>query len=283
MQRRVKTWGVVWGFAPLALALACGGKQELQDVGDVGGSAGSGGSEQLGPSPEMGGSGGTTGSGDAGQAGEPSLPEATGGIPAEDRCFEQLRTPTGNRSNDVSIGPHNEAFGDVQREDDPTNYADQVTLSGTTWRINANYPASTAAPDTTLDLPAQLASHAANMGELRVTVPLCESFSVAGRTIRVNVWWKLGGAVVGFPTHGLALGAGNEPTWFEDSSKKFVVGQPESERAMNTLESITLEHTFAEDDETSAADVFLTAWVLADFEFPSILYVGSVEWEPGAP
>ncbi|MDX2055437.1 MAG: hypothetical protein SFV15_23750 [Polyangiaceae bacterium] len=270
------------------LALSCDGRIDLgPQMGAVGGSAGAS-ESQVGVAgatpkmtPEMSGGGGVAGG--SGGAGGGAVAGGSGGsagsLPTgEPGCFEPRSasaTPSG-----LALGPRNQVFAEVQTESNPLNYADQVVLTGLVWRINANYPSHPRAADATVDLPANLASVKPNVAELRVTAPSCESSTVAGRTLRLKVWWKLGGAIVGFPTHGIALGAGREPVWFEDATKRFVVGQPQEARVMNTPNAIVLEHTFNDNDQTSAADVFLSAWVLPDFEFSSTMYVASVEWMP---
>ena len=69
------------------------------------------------------------------------------------------------------------------------------------------------------------------------------------------------------------------PQSLDDSAKKYTVGAPQTDRLMNTLGRLKVEHTFAEDDETDAGKIALGVWLLPDTEFASTFYVGNVKWD----
>jgi hypothetical protein len=164
------------------------------------------------------------------------------------------------------------------------NTADQQVFTniGSISEAYANFSASPAAADTAILLPAQLSEVAANLGQFYVARADCAGKPVAGRKLTVEFWWKLGGAIATFPTHGVALGAVSskgKAVWFEDSAKTFVTGEAQSKRLMNTLSKVIVQHSFAEDDETDAGKVTLGVWLLPDAEFASTFYIGKVTWE----
>jgi hypothetical protein len=158
------------------------------------------------------------------------------------------------------------------------NYADQVVFDTPTWEINANFPpAGNIADDLSIMLPAELSTIPDNVGELRVTRAECKGVSAVGHTLRVSVWWKLGGAIVRAPTEGIALGSKNGS--FPDTTKAAIVGTASETRPLNSLNPLLLKHTFDATDGPDAGDVFLRLWLLETFEFPSTLYVNRIAWD----
>lgn len=285
MNTRTLAWGVMGGVSLLA-SLACSGK--INEVGnvDTGGSAGN----------EPGSSGSGGGGFDTGGAsGQPPMPfagtQAVGGGGAtgiggnHPTCFTEYNANnTGDDDRTHRLGPQNAVFVETRivGGSDVKNYADQQVFGDIgVWEAYANFPTSELAADTTLSLPADLSSAPANFGQLYLTRQSCVGLPAAGHKLTVEVWWKLGGAIIGFPTEGLALGtvSKNKPVWFEDTVRAFVVGEPEANRVMNTLNRVVIEHTFADDDETDAGKVTLGLWLLPDFDFPSKFYIGNVKWD----
>lgn len=287
MTFKAKAWGL-GGVVSLGLTLACGATR-LNDVGDVdeqGGSSGSGGGYAgsgsgypkggagvAGTSSDMhGGTGGTVPSG--GIAG-------TGGSGPGYGCFEYLIDV--DSGDPLRLGPNNAVLGEVRERSGPIlNYADQTVFSNA-FQMDANFPSaeSGVVSDDTLSFPDQLADVADNVGEIQVTRASCDGVSAAGHTLRVYAWWELNGAIGRSPTEGIALGADVDGTriWFEDATRAFVIGEPDETRPLNTLGPIVLEHTFDEDEDVDAGQLFLSVWLLEDFIFPSTFYVQRVVWD----
>jgi hypothetical protein len=297
MNTRFLAWGVTGGVS-LLLATACGGTK-VNDVGDVneGGSAntaGSAGNGNVGANDGIGGipygpdtsSGGCSGNGSdyvcTGTAGTNTAGNyGASGAPTD--CFAPINSyweqpPPIADQNTVFIDAH------TVMPETAKNTAEQQIFTNQTWIVEAyaNFPASAAAPSTTLDLPGELSQVSANLGQLYLTRPSCSGKPAGGHKLTVEFWWKLGGAITAFPTHGVALGAvaqNGQTSWFDDSAKKYTVGAPQTDRLMNTLGRLKVEHTFAEDDETDAGKIALGVWLLPDTEFASTFYVGNVKWD----
>lgn len=301
-------WGVTGGVS-LLLAMACSGKN-LHDVGDVdeGSQAGSGGRGNVGGiggtmigygddtpvSSDCGGAAAYAGTGSDyvcnGTAGVGTAGTNTAGnygmgggfaecftLPNSSYAVESPPAPA--PQNAVFIDSHNVAADTVR------NSADQQLFTnvgrGYILEAYANFPASTAATDTALLLPAQLSQVSANLGQFYIARPNCAGKSVAGHKLTVEFWWKLG-ATAAYPTHGVALGAVSDndtAVWFEDSVKTYTVGDAETARLMNTLNRFKVEHSFAEDDDTDASKVTLGVWLLPEAELATTLYIGPIKWD----
>ena len=305
MRTRNLAWGIGGGIS-FFLAMACGGTR-VNDVGDVneGGNAGSGGKAGVGGFYDgvvvsggcggsdyvcnAGGGLGTAGTSVAGSdgyevAGTGSTGLGSGGGSAE--CFG-VANPSYPVESPPTIAPQNSVFVDAHNiaSDMVRNYADQqIFTSGQNYVLEAyaNFAASTAATDTAILLPAQLSQVGANLGQFYIARPNCAGKPVAGHKLTVEFWWKLGGAVTEFPTHGVALGmvsSKNKAVWFDDTVKAFVIGQTQDKRVLNTLNKLILQHTFADDDATDASKVTLGVWLLPDTELPSTFYIGNVQWD----
>jgi hypothetical protein len=230
------------------------------DNGNMGGSAGS---SAAGT--------GVAGSGSGGKAGSSGLGPADG-----DGCFDRM---TAAGSPLPKLGPNNRVFP-VGRQDTSTllNYAEQVVFDPPNWELNANFPPSASSDDTEIQLPDELSEVPENLGEIHITRPQCKGLLAAGRTVRVHVWWKLGGAIVRTPTEGIALGT-TDGASFADSTQANLVGDDQYTMPLNTLNPLVLEHTFPASDTTDAGDLVLKLWLLESFAFPSTLYINRVEWE----
>jgi len=318
MITRTLAWSATGGVS-LLVALSCSGK--LKDVGaiDAGGKSASGGSagstSDSGGTTESGGSagstsdsGGTTESGgsarsssdvcltsggclvagingqqhDRGGSGGSGGGDATAIAGSDRTCFSELNANTGDTA--PSVGPQNAVFVDahIAAGSDVKNYADQIVFGDIgVWEAYANFPTSDLAADTTISLPTEISRALPNLGQFYITRQSCAGTPAAGHKLSVEVWWKLGGAIGGFPTEGLALGtvSKNEPVWFDDTVHAFVTGEPEAKRVMNTLNKLVIEHVFADDDPTDAGKVTLGLWLLPDFDFPSKFYIGKVKWD----
>jgi hypothetical protein len=303
MSMKNLAWGVTGGVS-LLLAMACSGKN-THDVGDVdeGGNAGSGGSGNVGGiggsiidyGNDTPGSGGCyegppcTGNGGFGTAGTSvagfgSGAFGTGGGFAE--CFT-LPNSSYEVESPPAVAPQNAVFVDSHNiaADTVKNSADQQIFSnvgrGYILEAYANFAASTAATDTAILLPAQLSQVGANLGQFYIARPNCAGKPAAGHKLTVEFWWKVG-AVVDFPTHGVALGAVSnkgKAVWFEDSAKSYTIGDAETARLMNTLNRLKVEHSFAQDDDTDASKVTLGVWLLPGAELPSTFYIGQIKWD----
>jgi hypothetical protein len=291
MEETMTYKGIAWGLggmACLGLTLACSGTR-LNNVGDVTGEAGSdasGGSTIDPEGPEAGagvGAGGNQGTGNQGSgatgsdAGAPNPPNE-GGAPSR-ACFNDFLHGMGS----LQLGPNNAVFG-VPRDPTETieNYAGQQVFPDA-FEILANFPPADGALVTNTDVsfPLQLATIADNVGEIRLTREVCKGEPAAGRTIQIQAFWKLNGAIGRSPTEGLALGADvdGERVYFEDATKAFVIGEPDHTRPLNTLAPLVLEHTFTEEENVDAGELFLNVWLIEDFVFPSTFYVYSVTWD----
>lgn len=243
-----------WGCAPRTeIGDSTGGAAGM--AGSAGSPAGSGGSTA-----DPGGRGGT-----AGSAGAPPAPAG---------CFDVFEPADGES---LELGPGNAVFPEpILLKGSLRNYAAQPVFTTPSWQLNANFPTSDAAYDTELDLPAELESVAANVGEVYVARSICDNQTVAGRTVRVHAYWQLDGAIGASPTEGISLGL-SDGTWFEDATIAYTRGEPDDQRPLNTLNALVLEHTF--DEDVDAEELVLRLWLLDDFNFPSTLYVNRVEWE----
>ena len=294
MSTRFLAWGVMGGVS-LLLATACAGSK-IHDVGDVDepGKAGSGPNENVGGDGSAGvhddiagssggGVGGSSGGGVGGSSGGVggSHNGVAGGAPVD--CFAPQNNYT---EQPPTVAPQNSVFidGHTVAPDTVKNYADQqvfTNIAGVA-EANANFPISAAASDRAILLPSQLSKVAPNLGQFYVTRPDCRGKPAAGRKLTVEFWWKLGGAITGFPTHGVAMGAlsdDGKAVWFEDSAKTYMTGDAESTRVLNTLGRHQVEHTFAEDDTTDAGKITVGVWLLPEFEFPTTFYIGNVKWD----
>ena len=314
MSTRNLAWGVTGGVSLLVAALGCSGTQ-INDVGNLdsggaGGSratGGSGGSTQrhVGSAGSVGDSGGSGGSdthpadaagsssggyfdvgGTGGYGGSdiPAAMSAAGAAGAPAGCFDRLNASNAGFDN-LALGPQNAVFLDTHFANaDVKNYADQLVFPGAAaWEAYANFPAvgHELAIDTTISLPADISRAPASLGQLYVTRQACQGIPAGGRTLKVQVWWKLGGAIGHVPTEGMALGAivKNKTVWYDDTIDAFVSGGADANRPLNTLNRITLTHAFADGDMTDAGKIVVGLWLLEEYVLPTSFYIGDVEWE----
>jgi hypothetical protein len=268
MRNRAAHWGFLTTL-PLLILIGCGGVKTNDNASNLGPSAatGSPGSSTTTGNP---GSGTTTGNPSSSTTTDPnSAPPPN--------CFTAF--DAGGGASALKLGPGNVVFPEPRLHMGPLmNYADQIVFDTPTWEMNANFaPAVAAADDPSLMLPVALSSVARNVGELHITRAECKGVSAVGRTLRVSVWWKLGGAIVRTPTEGVALGSTNAS--FPDAINAAVVGAADNARPLNSLNPLVLKHTFDETDGQDAGEVFLRLWLLETFEFPSTFYVNRVVWD----
>lgn len=206
------------------------------------------------------------------------------GGPSQD-CFAPFETYSSD--DQLDLAPQNAVALDVHRaQGDVRNSADQLlfpTSVNGIWETYANFPVVSAAlaGKTDIALPAELASIPDNLAQFYVTRRSCAGRTVAGHKLLVEVWWE--GGPHQMPTHGFALGAYDKKkkatTWFEDSTKAFVIGADDSTSLFDTLNRIQLVHTFASDDKTDARQLVLGLWLADTYVRATTFYVGNVQWD----
>lgn len=294
-------WGSS-GAALLLIAVGCAGTK-LHDVGDIlsDGGADSGAAAGAGhdTDDDRGGSGGSQATGGShvggmGNGGAQTTdipmagsPVASGGNPyvapqtQPPGCFDQFEINSAESM--LSPGPENQALTNIKRSDDEVLNDAGQSLFFDHIQAYADFPAVShaLAADTTISLPAQLSRAPANLGQLRITRSSCQGVSAAGHTLRVKLYWRLRGAVGPQPTQGVALGTldkKNKTTWLADTTRPHVIGEDENGRSLNTLNSVVLEHHFAESEDVDAYSIVLGLWALEEEDLPTTLYIGDVDW-----
>jgi len=143
-----------------------------------------------------------------------------------------------------------------------------------------------------LALPAtfpQVRTDTPSVGEVSILPAGCPTTGLAGRTVTVELYWKLDGAIGSVPTHGVSLGtstsAGGRALDFSDASIVFEGADlcPSGDascglRTLGTASALKLIHVFSDGDAVSG--LFLRA-VMESFEAPiaTTVYVGSIGWD----
>lgn len=247
-------------------------------AGTGGGSFGGGsfGGGSFGGGSFGGGSFGGSASGSTGEGG------SSGNFPG---CFAPFQVD--GQGDQLELGPQNSVLLDAHAASNSIrNSANQSIFPnvGNIWEVYANFPATTpaVAAKTDIMLPAQLATVPENLGQLYITRQACAGLLVAGRKLKVEVWWKPATTFTGLPTHGVALGvvgANDATSWLDDAKKAFVVGDAAAQSNLETLNRIVLQHTFEADDLIEANKLVLGLWLLDDQVFPTNFYIGNVQWD----
>jgi hypothetical protein len=137
------------------------------------------------------------------------------------------------------LGPHNNVFSNPTIASGPiTNYANQVIFAGPVLSLPAMFPQRmTVAPD-----PSSGTALDPWLGELSLVPATCERASLAGRTVRVRLLWRLTVAIGPVPAHGVYLGSytsNGNPVAYPDASLLYpgpdAVDATAGTRTLNTL------------------------------------------------
>jgi hypothetical protein len=98
------------------------------------------------------------------------------------------------------------------------------------------------------------------------------------------VLWKLDGAIVDVPYHGLSLGGTDAIGGLWGFSDAFILCEADNcdTRTLNTLDAVRLTHTFRASDDAAydfSRGIYLRAQLFGvDGPTPTTVYVGSITW-----
>ena len=249
------------------------GSCSTDTLGVGGPSGGSGGKGGIGGGGGVGGTGGVGGIGGIGGA---SAGGGAGGDAASCPASVDFQdgTPGG-----LAVGPHNHVFLNPTVVPGPVmNYESQPILPGPALSLIANFskapdnqPALGPTSGTTLD---------PWLGELSLVPAGCSPTSLKGRTVTVQLLWRLDGAIGTVPNHGVFLGsyANGVPVAFGDTALVNPAGTDTSMRTLNTLNPMELVHTFTGDERDAYLRMYLDD---EDGQIPTTVFVGSVRWSDG--
>jgi hypothetical protein len=237
----------VAGVAALVLVVGCGARQGLDTVAD----------------PSVGGTAETV-------KATSSPTAAAAGCPASIDFHD-------GTSGGLVLGPANQVLSAPAVELAPaTNFESQVVFGNPHLAMKADFAAQILASDPSTRMGV--------LAELSILPAGCVPRGLAGRTVTVTVLWKLDGAIVEVPYHGLSLGGTDDigGRWSFSDADILCEADNCDTRTLNTLEAIQLTHVFSMADDATddyANGLYLRAQLFTDEgPTPTTVYVGSITW-----